>query len=84
MNLFYGVCENHGRVLVPENIFNVAIESGSFKTYDECCSECKIAFKKTGHLIIKKSKHKCGPKCEAATSNKCECECGGKNHGKLN
>ena len=59
MNLFYGVCENHGRVLVPENIFNVAIESGSFKTYGECCSECKIAFKKTGHLIIKKSKHKC-------------------------
>jgi hypothetical protein len=28
------------------------------------------------------SKHKCDARCESAKGFKCECECGGKNHGK--
>lgn len=28
------------------------------------------------------SHHKCGPKCVNATGHDCECQCGGKNHGR--
>jgi hypothetical protein len=36
----------------------------------------KIEFKSNPSL------HKCGPRCLDAKGFKCECECGGKNHGK--
>lgn len=30
----------------------------------------------------KVSHHECGPKCVNATGHNCECQCGGKNHGR--
>lgn len=49
-------------------------------SYDIACPTCKRQ-RKGAEVIGRVSEHKCDARCMGSTSGKCECSCGGKNHG---
>lgn len=45
------------------------------------CPDCQREPKKINVVKGVKTEHKCGAKCRSSKSGKCECSCGGVNHG---
>jgi hypothetical protein len=56
-------------------------ESGAYGNLAMRCRACGAARKAVAVLGKFSAKHVCNAKCLASTSGKCECSCGGKNHG---
>jgi len=56
-------------------------ESGVYGNPVIRCCKCNKARRATQVVGKFSAKHECNAKCLASTSGKCECSCGGKNHG---
>ena len=56
-------------------------ESGVFGALVMACRSCGRARRAAPVVGKVSTKHQCNAKCLASTSGKCECSCGGKNHG---
>lgn len=74
--------EHNGQVVRLEKVWHDGHASTSAKHFkghapDGAVLVCerKIEFKLNGSM------HKCDARCQSAKGHKCECECGGKNHG---
>lgn len=88
-------CKTVTSAMVTEPEFRAATEAygwpksrpmptGSFRIHlgSQClvcrgCGAIRIASPVVGRV----SKHECGARCMGSTSGKCECSCGGQNHG---
>ena len=69
-------------VITPQFVLHTFAPCAGPSSVGIRCPECE-RFTFLGKEIKGKFNpdHKCDPRCTSATGNKCECQCGGKNHG---
>ncbi len=62
-------------------VYDETGESGAFGNLAIRCRNCGKHRRAVAVVGKFSARHACNAKCLASTSGKCECSCGGKNHG---
>jgi hypothetical protein len=79
---YFTTCQ--GQTVQLSNVYHSGRVSAKPRDFSGTCPACgsvhqaERKIERPGHV----SNHKCDARCEGATGHRCECSCGGRNHGK--
>lgn len=74
----------NGETVQLQNVYHSSPVSAKAKDFSGTCPNCGLVHQAERKIERKAnpSNHKCDARCLNAKGFKCECSCGGKNHGK--